>query len=70
MERVMKLLDKELCRQFREKLLYEITSEECRVYAAASFGDEFMNLPEGMIAAAIEKASNDSLIKSEKKCRR
>lgn len=61
MERVMELLDKELCRQFREKLLYEITSEECRVYAAASLGDEFMNLPEGMIAVAIEKAMREEI---------
>lgn len=61
MERVMELLDKELCRQFREKLLYEITSEECRVYAATSLGDEFMNLPEGMIAAAIEKAMREEI---------
>jgi len=61
MERIMELLNKDLCRQFQDKLLYSITPEECRVYAAASLGDDFMKLPEADIVAAIERAMREEI---------
>jgi len=53
-------LDANICKQFKEKILYDVTEKECILYAEAYFGvsiEEIFKLyPIDSIEKAIEKA--------------
>lgn len=49
-----------ICRDFKEKILYDITANECEMYAETTFNDSFSEIvkayPIDIIEKAIEKA--------------
>ena len=58
-------LKNELCEQYKQKLLYDITPEECRMYAEAYFEKDFTDIiklyPIESIIAAIENAMKEEI---------
>ena len=58
-------LKTELCEQYKQKILYDITPEECRMYAEAHFEKDFTDIinlyPIESIVAAIENAMKEEI---------
>jgi len=59
------ILNDALCNEYREKLLYEITPDECKVYAESYFDMPFADIvktyPMSGVVAAIEGAMKEEI---------
>jgi len=59
------LLDDSLCKQYKEKLLYDITPDECKVYAESYFDKPFhevvKSFPLSSVSIAIENAMREEI---------
>lgn len=59
------ILDDILCKQYKEKLLYDITPDECKVYAESYFDKPFheviKSFPLSGVSKAIENAMREEI---------
>ena len=59
------ILKDEICVQYKQKLLYDITPDECKVYTEAYFDKPFKevvkNFPLSSVSIAIENAMREEI---------
>lgn len=54
-------LNDNVCKAFREKILYDITDKECEMYAQTFFNQSFEEIEEMYPVGSIEKAIENAM---------